>query len=303
MPEEQLSEKTFRMPKLNYYIRKVFRPKVLVFDLDDTICLWPQNLELDNGYYLNFNEYMGNVFAKYTSEILGIDRKEAFSLCEMGFRKHHSSIIGLLKSAKHNVTNEQADEIFEKVHLHVANHKSKGAVAWAKSNPKLTWLLTQLKTSPYVFTHGSTAYAKIMLELMGLLNTVIPEENVFGLEQFGYVNHKMMPASYLWFQQKVGLPFNRYIMHEDSKKNLYWAKQFGMKTVWLQKGRFDEEDDLPEASYADHSHNTLEDYLEMFLQKGVSYTEEKFDRSVFEIMWENQTLGASQSAYNFHNDK
>lgn len=284
--------KTFRMPKINYYVRKTFRPKTLVLDFDDTMCLWPRNLKLKNGRHLNFSAYVANVFSKFTKEVLKIPRDEAHELCLSGFLEYGSAIIGLMESEDYDVSFEQADEIFKKVHYQMATNPSKGLVAWAKPNIFLTQALSQLKTKPYVFTHGSTEYAKIGLQCMGLLNTVIPEENVFGMDMFGYYNTKNKEPAYVWLQQKIGVPYNRMVMSEDSHKNLIWAHVLGMKTVLLhrpdQKG-----EPFPDYDYVDHTHQTLEDYLQMFLEKGVNYTEEKLDRTLAELLSETQPLGAT----------
>lgn len=288
---EQQHGFTLKMPILNYYIRKAFRPKILVLDFDDTVCLWPRNLKLKNGKHLNFSAYMSNVFSKIVADILNIDIDEAYELCLTAFLEYGSSIIGLMESPDYDVSQKQIDEIFIRVHDQCANNPSKGLIAWAKPNDNLTSLLSNLITKPYIFTHGSTEYAKTGLACMGLLNTVIPEENVFGMDMYGYKNTKKTPASYIWLQQKINAPFNRMIMSEDSKHNLYWAKRLGLTTVLLhtptEKG-----DPFPDISYVDHTHQTLENYLEVFLDKGVSYTEEKLNRSVFELISENQTLSA-----------
>ncbi|PPR15247.1 MAG: hypothetical protein CFH43_00941, partial [Proteobacteria bacterium] len=231
MPEP----KTFRMPKINYYVRKHFRTKILVLDLDDTIMPWPRNMPLKNGKHLNLNAYVSNVFAKIASEVLGLDRDEAYELCSSGYFNYGSAIIGLLETPDYDVTEEQAHEIFMRVHQQTATNPSKGVVAWAKPNFKLYYLLSQFKTVPYIITHGSTPYAKIALQCMGLLNTVVPEENVFGLELYGYYNTKNKPNPYIWFQQKTGIPFNRMVMSEDSHKNLFFAKALGIKTVLLHQ--------------------------------------------------------------------
>lgn len=282
--------KTFRMPKLNYYIRKTFRPKVLILDLDDTVLLWPRKLRLSNGKHLNFSAYFGNIFAKVTSEVLDIERDDAYELCLTGFQEYGSAIIGLMASDDYAVTFEQAEEIFLKVHKQAATNPSKGLVAWVKPNIKLYSLLKQLKTVPYIFTHGSTEYAKIALKGMGLLNTIIPEDNVFGMDMYGYHNTKNKPAAYVWLQQKLNLPYNRMIMSEDSKKNLYWAHAGGMKTVLLHRPDTRGEP-FPNYHYVDHAHQTLEDYISMFLDKGVNYTEEKLDRSLAELVYESQIFG------------
>jgi FMN phosphatase YigB (HAD superfamily) len=278
---------TFRMPKLNYYIRKHFRPKVLILDLDDTVLLWPRRLKLVSGKHLNFSAYVGNVFAKITSEVLEIERDDAYELCLTGFQDYGSAIIGLMASEDYDVSFAQAEEIFLKVHKQVATNPSKGLVAWAKPNIQLYNLLKQLRTKPYIFTHGSTEYAKIALKTMGLLNTVIPEENVFGMDMYGYYNTKNKPAAYAWLQQRLNIPFNRMVMSEDSHKNLYWAYAAGMKTVLLHRPDA-KGDPFPDYLFVDHTHQSLEDYLSMFLDKGVNYTKEKLDRALAELLYENQ---------------
>ncbi len=286
--------RTFRMPKINYYVRKVYRPKILVLDFDDTVLLWPRNLKLTNGKRLNFSAYVANVFAKFTAEILGIDKDEAYELCFAGFVEYGSAIIGLMESDDYDVTYDQAHEIFIKVHHHVATNPSKGLVAWAKANIRLYEQLKALKTTPYIFTHGSTEYALIGLKCMGLLDTVIPAENVFGMDMFGYYNTKNKPAAYVWLQQKLNIPFNRMIMSEDSHRNLFYAHGFGMKTVLLH--RPDEKGDpFAPYPYVDHNHQTLADYIAMFLDKGVNYTEEKLDRSYLELISEVQTAGTAHT--------
>lgn len=291
MPKRNLHEVTFKMPLLNYLIRKHFRPKILILDFDDTVCLWPRNLKLKDGKHLNFNAYMSNVFAKITSEVLGIDFEEAAEMCMAGFSKYGSSIIELIESEDYDVSIEEIDRIFEDVHMRAATHPTKGLVGWAKPNFKLHYLLSQLSNKPYIFTHGSTAYAKIGLQAMGLLNTVIPEESVFGMEQYGYYNTKKGANAYIWLQQKVKVAFNRMIMSEDSHKNLIWAHNLGMKTVLLH-GPDKKGEPFPDYDYVDHTHQTLEDYVEMFLKKGISYTETKCDRTVAEMVGENPTYGA-----------
>ncbi|MAI07419.1 MAG: hypothetical protein CMF61_00535 [Magnetococcales bacterium] len=292
MPEP----KTFRMPKINYYVRKHFRTKILVLDLDDTIMPWPRNMPLKNGKHLNLNAYVSNVFAKIASEVLGLDRDEAYELCSSGYFNYGSAIIGLLETPDYDVTEEQAHEIFMRVHQQTATNPSKGVVAWAKPNFKLYYLLSQFKTVPYIITHGSTPYAKIALQCMGLLNTVVPEENVFGLELYGYYNTKNKPNPYIWFQQKTGIPFNRMVMSEDSHKNLFFAKALGIKTVLLHR-EGEQGEPFPNYDYVDHTHQKLEDYLQMFLDKGVNYTEEKLERSLEELVSENAPYGAYYQNY------
>ena len=47
--------------------------------------------------------------------------------------------------------------------------------------------------------------------------------------------------------------------------------------------------------YVDHNHQTLADYIAMFLDKGVNYTEEKLDRSYLELISEVQTAGTAHT--------
>lgn len=284
--------KTFRMPLVTYMVRKALRPKFLVLDFDDTVLLWPRNMKLPNGRHLNFSAYMSNIFAKIVGETLGIERDEAYELCLSGFLQYGSSMIGLMESEdyKEILTEEVLDDVYQSVHRQAATNPSKGLIAWATSNLALHYLLSSIKTPIYILTHGSTEYAKIGLKTMGLLNTVIPEENVFGMEMYGYANTKKGPGAYLWLQQRLGLPFNRMIMSEDSHKNLIYAKKLGMKTVLLH--RPDEKGEpFPNFDYVDHTHQTLEDYLTMFLDKGINYTENKQVRSLAEIEWENRSVG------------
>ena len=315
MPDTSINNQTFRMSLLTYTIRKVFRPKIMIFDLDDTLFRWPRKLKLKGGGKLNFHRYVANIFAKVICEYLRdyadskmnlkegdedfarfyITKDEASEFCEEGYRLYGSSMIALIEEYP-ELDDDDLASIFLSTHQRMATHERKGVNAWVKPNFMLIESIRNLKTAPFILTHGSTPYAKIVLKALGL-SGIIPDENIFGMDLYGYHNTKNTYAPYVWIQQKISksvgkqVPFNRLIMSEDSHKNLVTAHNLGIKTVLLQRPN-DLGEPLPDYPYVDHTHQT-QDYLWMFLDKGINYTENKQDRHFLESYSENTISGAS----------
>jgi putative hydrolase of the HAD superfamily len=92
--------------------------------------------------------------------------------------------------------------------------------------------LDRLPGRKFVFTNGDEAYARRVLEKLGLGNAF---DGLHDIHAMDYVP-KPDPRAYAAMCARYGIEPSRALFVEDMARNLEPAKALGMTTVWVDNG-------------------------------------------------------------------
>jgi putative hydrolase of the HAD superfamily len=105
-------------------------------------------------------------------------------------------------------------------------------LARISADPRLVAALDRLPGRKFVFTNGDEAYARRVLDKLGLANAF---DGLHDIHAMDYVP-KPDPRAYALMCERHGIAPERALMVEDMSRNLAPAKQLGMVTVWIDNG-------------------------------------------------------------------
>lgn len=178
-----------------------------VFDLDNT--LYPKRCNL----FAGIDRKMG----AYISRLLEVDLDEAKRVQKDYFLRYGTTLRGLIE--QHGV---EPREFLDFVH--------DVDVSSLEKDPELNATLERLAGRKYVFTNGSTRYARKVLKKLGLLEVV---DGVFDIAHADFMP-KPNAAAYRAFVDHFEVDPESAVMVEDMARNLIPACKMGMTTVWLK---------------------------------------------------------------------
>lgn len=180
-----------------------------VFDLDNT--LYPPASAL----FPLIDARMG----AFIERLLSCGPDEARAVQKRYFHDHGTTLAGLM--LHHAV---DPDHFLDDVH--------DVTLEALRPDPDLADALAALPGRRLVFTNGDTAYARRVLDALGL-------EGLFAgihcVQRTGYVP-KPQPAAYASLVATCRVDAPRAAFFEDMARNLAPAKALGMTTVWLDNG-------------------------------------------------------------------
>jgi len=184
---------------------------VWLFDLDNT---------LHNASAHVFPHINASMTA-YICTHLGVDELEANRLRMHYWQRYGATLLGLVR---HHDTDPahflQQTHHFERLHEMLVFDRA------------LRHRLRQLPGRKIVFSNGPLAYARAVLQIMGVLRCF---DDVFAVEHMR-LQPKPQPGAFRRLLRAHRLDPKRCILVEDSLENLETAKRLGMKTVWISRG-------------------------------------------------------------------
>jgi putative hydrolase of the HAD superfamily len=178
-----------------------------VFDLDNT--LYPA----ESGLFGHVAERM----TRYIAEHFGIDQEEAARRRRQYFLDHGTTLRGLMN--EHGMDPVPFLDFVHDIDL--------SALA---PDDALIRGLSRLEGRKYVFTNADGAYARRILDRIGLSDAI---DTVFDIRDADYVP-KPAPETYDRMIRHFGIAPGRAVMIEDIARNLAPAAALGMTTVWLR---------------------------------------------------------------------
>ncbi len=178
-----------------------------VFDLDNT--LYPASCRL-------FDQ-IDKRMTQYVARFLGVGREEAFRLQKAYFREFGTTMNGMM-------TNHQMDP---EAYLHFVHDIDYSPV---RPSPALAHAIKALPGQKLVFTNGSKAHAKAVMERLGIEEVI---EDIHDIKASGYVP-KPSPKTYRAMIEATELDPARAAMFEDIARNLEVPHELGMRTVLVR---------------------------------------------------------------------
>ncbi|HEY0116398.1 MAG TPA: pyrimidine 5'-nucleotidase [Allosphingosinicella sp.] len=180
-----------------------------IFDLDNS--LYPASCDLFALIDLRMGEYI--------SELIGCDRDEARRIQKGYFREHGTTLAGLMRT-------REVDP------HHFLDFVHDIDLARLTADPDLLAALDRLPGRKFVFTNGDEAYARRVLDKLGLANAF---DGMHDIHAMDYVP-KPDPVAYDRLCERHGIDPQRALFADDMARNLVPAKALGMVTVWVDNG-------------------------------------------------------------------
>jgi putative hydrolase of the HAD superfamily len=180
-----------------------------IFDLDNS--LYPASANLFALIDIRMGEFI--------QQLLGCGHDEARRVQKDYFRDHGTTLAGLM--AEHDVEPRLFLDFVHDIDL-----------ARISADPRLVAALDRLPGRKFVFTNGDDAYARRVLDRLGLANAF---DGLHDIHAMDYVP-KPDPRAYRAMCDRHGIDPGRALMVEDMARNLAPAKALGMVTVWVDNG-------------------------------------------------------------------
>lgn len=180
-----------------------------VFDLDNT--LYPAHCRLFAQVEVRIRDYV----ARY----LDLAPDAAFRLQKTYFREHGTTLRGMM--SRHSMDPAPFLEYVHDIDLSAV-----------RPDPALDAALGRLEGRKIVFTNGTSAHARRVMERVGVTRHF---EAVFDIADAGYVP-KPEPRVYDALVRRMGIEARTSAMVEDIARNLVPAAEIGMTTIWVRGG-------------------------------------------------------------------
>jgi putative hydrolase of the HAD superfamily len=209
-----------------------------VFDLDN--CLYPAS----TGLFELIDQRMG----AYIQRLLDCDPQEARRVQKEHFHAYGTTLAGLMNN--HGV---DPHHFLEDVHAIPLDRLSR--------NDRLAAALARLPGRRFVFTNGDEAYARRVLEAVGVHAQF---DDLHDIHASSY-RPKPDPQSYALMCERFGIDPKRALFVEDMAANLRPAKALGMTTVWVDNGS-ERGSHGADPSFIDYRIGDVADWLESILE-------------------------------------
>lgn len=180
-----------------------------IFDLDNS--LYPASANL----FALIDVRMGD----YIQRLLGCDPEEARRVQKEYFREHGTTLAGLM--AANGVDPHDFLDYVHDIDL-----------ARISADPALVTAIDRLPGRKFVFTNGDEAYARRVLDRLGLANLWDGLHDIHAMDYLPKPN----PTSYAAMCDRHGIDPSTALFVEDMARNLKPAKALGMTTVWVDNG-------------------------------------------------------------------
>ena len=178
--------------------------------------------DLDNSLYpasANLFELIDVRMGEYIAQLLGCEMSRARAIQKGFFRDHGTTLAGRMK--EHGVAPRDFLDYVHDIDL-----------ARLTADPRLVAALDKLPGRKFVFTNGDEAYARRVLDRLGLANAF---DGVHDIHAMDYVP-KPDPRAYAAMCERLAIAPECALFAEDMARNLVPAKQLGMTTVWVDNG-------------------------------------------------------------------
>lgn len=204
-----------------------------IFDLDNS--LYPASADL----FALIDRRM----TLFIQQRLGCDAGEAFRIQKGYFRDHGTTLAGLMR--EHDVDPYEFLGFVHDIEL-----------ARIAADPRLVAALDRLPGRKLVFTNGDEAYARRVLDKLGLGNAF---DGLHDIHAMDYVP-KPDPGAYAAMCERWAIEPRRALFVEDMARNLKPAKALGMITVWIDNGSEQAEAEA-DAAFIDYRIEDIGDWL------------------------------------------
>jgi putative hydrolase of the HAD superfamily len=211
-----------------------------IFDLDN--CLYPASANLFALIDLRMSEYI--------QQLLSCDAEEARRVQKGHFREHGTTLAGLM--ASHGVDPHEFLQFVHDVDL-----------ARISGDPTVVAAMDRLPGRKFVFTNGDEAYARRVLERLGLANAF---DGLHDIHAMGYVP-KPNPDAYQAMCDRHAIRPATALFVEDMARNLEPAKALGMTTVWVDNGS-EQAGRSADPAFIDYRINDIGQWLGEITQEG-----------------------------------
>jgi len=185
--------------------RKILRPAVIAFDLDETI--YPRQAGV--------MQAIGRRITLYLEQFLHLSTEEALALRQENVREHGTTLRGL---QIHNGID--ADQYMEFVH----DVPIEELLAY---DARLDQALESIEAQKVIFTNASWEHAERVLRARGIRRHF---SRLIDVRDMDWVC-KPDPSAYPRLLAMLGVPAERCMLVEDMVRNLRPAAQVGMTTV------------------------------------------------------------------------
>ena len=167
----------------------------------------------------NLFELIDEKMGAYIQRLLNVDAVEARRVQKGFFHDHGTTLAGLM--AHHGVDPHEFLDFVHDIDL-----------ARLAADPALVAALDRLPGRKFVFTNASEAYAKRVLDRLGLANAF---DGLHDIHAMAYVP-KPDPSGYEAICERHGIDPARALFADDMARNLAPAKAIGMATLWVDNG-------------------------------------------------------------------
>ena len=210
-----------------------------IFDLDNS--LYPASSNLFGLIDLRMGEYI--------ARLLGCDAAEARRVQKRHFHEHGTTLAGLMRD--HGVDPHEFLDFVHDIDL-----------ARLAADPALVEALDRLPGRKFVFTNADEAYARRVLDRLGLANAF---DGLHDIHAMDYVP-KPDPSGYRAICERHGIEPGRALFVEDMARNLAPAKALGMTTVWINNGS-ERGGEGADRAFIDHEASDLAAWLAEILEE------------------------------------
>jgi putative hydrolase of the HAD superfamily len=209
-----------------------------IFDLDN--CLYPASA----GLFELIDQRMG----AYIQRLLNCDATEARRVQKHHFHTHGTTLAGLMRD--HGV---DPHDFLGDVH----------AIPLDRVQPDepLARALARLPGRKFVFTNGDAAYARRVLEAIGVHDQF---DELHDIHASSY-RPKPDPHGYALLCDRFGIDPSTALLADDMAANLKPAKTLGMTTVWVNNGS--ERGSHGHGDFIDYEIDRVGDWLQQILEE------------------------------------
>lgn len=180
-----------------------------IFDLDNT--LYPANCDLFG--------LIDKRMTAYVARLSGLPLDEAFALQKSYFRKHGTTLSGMM--ANYGVDPHEFLADVHAIEMDVL-----------QEDRRLIDALARLPGRKLIFTNGDEPYARRVLARLGLSETF---EAIHDIHAMAY-EPKPHANAYASMLANLRVDPARALFAEDMARNLKPAKAIGMTTLWVDNG-------------------------------------------------------------------
>jgi putative hydrolase of the HAD superfamily len=180
-----------------------------IFDLDNS--LYPASTDLFSLIDVRMGEYI--------QQLLGCDHVEARRVQKGYFRDHGTTLAGLMRT--HGTDPREFLDFVHDIDL-----------ARLTADSRIVAALDRLPGRKFVFTNGDEAYARRVLDRLGLANAF---DGLHDIHAMDYIP-KPDPRAYAVLCGRYAIDPKSALFVEDMARNLEPAKALGMTTVWVDNG-------------------------------------------------------------------
>jgi putative hydrolase of the HAD superfamily len=211
--------------------------------------------DLDNSLYphsCNLFELVDRRMTDYVGRLLGLKADEALRVQKTLYHHHGTTLAGLM--ASHGVDPHEFLGFVHDIDL-----------ARLAADPALVAALDRLPGRKFVFTNADEAYARRVLDRLGLANAF---DGLHDIHAMAYLP-KPDPASYRALCERYGIEPARALFADDLVRNLQPAKALGMTTLWVDNGS-EQGPGAPAPDFVDHRAGDIARWLGEMLEEEVA---------------------------------